>query len=90
MEPPAPQPHDNLFRLVFSDPKEAAAFLRARLPDSLQRRFRWSTLRRVPGSFVDQDRRSSVTDLLFEARASGGIAMRQWLLTSVNSLPSGD
>ena len=86
MEPPAPQPHDNLFRLVFSDPEEAAAFLRARLPDSLRRRFRWSTLRRVPGSFVDQDRRSSVTDLLFEVRAaaaagaSGGkAAARQWL-----------
>lgn len=49
------QRHDKLFRLVFSDRKEAAAFLRARLPDSLGRRFRWSSLRRIPGSFVDQE-----------------------------------
>ena len=29
--------HDHLFRLVFADPEETAAFLRTRLPDSYQR-----------------------------------------------------
>ncbi len=75
------QRHDKLFRLVFSDRREAAAFLRARLPDSLGQRFRWSTLRRIPGSFVNQELRGLVTDLLFEVRAAagGGNAARQRL-----------
>ena len=75
------QRHDKLFRLVFSNTKEAAAFLRARLPAALARRFRWSTLRRIPGSFVNRELRGLVTDLLFEVRTTvgGGKAGRQWL-----------
>ena len=42
------QPHDHLFRLVFADPEETAAFLRARLPDSYQRGILWSSLRGEP------------------------------------------
>ncbi len=80
MAPPTRQPHDHLFRLVFSDTEEAAAFLRARLPDPLHRRFQWSSLRRAPGTFVDQELRGSVSDLLFEVRhAGGGEAGPQWL-----------
>ena len=76
--PPLHQPHDHLFRLVFADPQETAAFLRARLPDSYQRGFLWSSLRRAPGSFIDQELRDSVSDLLFEVR-SAAAAPRQWL-----------
>ena len=72
------QPHDHLFRLVFADPEETAAFLRARLPDSYQGGILWSSLRRAAGSFVDQELRGSVTDLLFEVR-SAAAAPRQWL-----------
>ena len=81
MAPRPRQHHDKLFRLIFSDTKEAAAFLRARLPAALARRFRWSTLRQVPGSFVDQELRGLVTDLLFEVRttAGGGKGARQRL-----------
>ena len=78
MSPPLHQPHDHLFRLVFADPEETAAFLRARLPDSYQRGILWSSLSRAPGSFVDQELRGSVTDLLFEVR-SAAAAPRQWL-----------
>ena len=75
------QRHDELFRLVFSNTKEAAALLRARLPAALSRRFRWSTLRQIPGAFVNQGLRGLVTDLLFEVRtaAAGGKAARQRL-----------
>ena len=82
MDPPLHQPHDHLFRLVFADPEETAAFLRARLPDPLRRRFLWSSLRRSPGSFIDQHLRGSVSDLLFEVRsavAGTGAAPPQWL-----------
>ena len=75
---PLHQPHDHLFRLVFADPEETVAFLRARLPDSYQRGILWSSLRRAAGSFVDQDLHGSVSDLLFEVR-SAAAAPRQWL-----------
>ena len=78
MAPSLHQPHDHLFRLVFADSEETAAFLRARLPDSLRRRFLWSSLRRAPGSFVDQQLRGSVSDLLFEVRTAAA-ARPQWL-----------
>ena len=78
MAPPLRQPHDHLFRLVFAEPEETAAFLRARLPDSLHRRFLWSSLRRSPGSFVDQHLRGSASDLLFEVRTAA-TAPPQWL-----------
>ena len=72
MAPRPRQHHDKLFRLIFSDRKEAAAFLRARLPAALARRFRWSSLRQVPGSFVNQELRGLVTDLLFKVRTTAG------------------
>ena len=78
MASPLHQPHDHLFRLVFADPEETAAFLRARLPDSYQRGILWASLRRAAGSFIDQELRDSVTDLLFEVR-SAAAAPRQWL-----------
>ncbi len=78
MAPPLHQPHDHLFRLVFADPRETAAFLRARLPESHQRGLLWSSLRRAPGSFIDQELRDSVSDLLFEVRTAAA-APRQWL-----------
>ena len=78
MSPPLHQPHDHLFRLVFADPEETAAFLHARLPDSYQRGILWPSLRRAAGSFIDQELRGSVSDLLFEVR-SAAAAPRQWL-----------
>ena len=78
MASPLHQPHGHLFRLVFADPEETAAFLRARLPDSYQRGILWSSLRRAAGSFVDQELRDSASDLLFEVR-SAAAAPRQWL-----------
>ena len=33
------QPHDKLFRAVFSDAREAADLLQANLPDTLRNRF---------------------------------------------------
>ena len=74
MTPPLHQPHDYLF----ADPEETAAFLRARLPGSHQRGILWSSLRRAAGSFIDQELRDSVSDLLFEMR-SAAAAPRQWL-----------
>jgi hypothetical protein len=35
------QPHDKLFRTVFSDSAEAASLLQAYLPEAISREFNW-------------------------------------------------
>lgn len=59
-------PHDRLFREVFSDPAEMAGLLRSALPGELVGEIEWSKLRRIPGSFVDEELRDHHTDLLFD------------------------
>ena len=59
------QPHDKLFRSVFSDAREAADLLRASLPETLRNRFDWTTLTLVDGTFLDDDLRESQSDLLY-------------------------
>ena len=59
------QPHDKLFRAVFSDAREAADLLQASLPDTLRNRFDWTTLTLVDGTFLDDDLRESQSDLLY-------------------------
>ena len=48
------RPHDKLFRTVFADPTEAAALLRAHLPESLAGDLVWSSLTLQDASFVDE------------------------------------
>ena len=72
------RPHDKLFRTVFADHGEAAALLRAHLPESLARDLRWSTLTLQDRSFVDPDLRDTESDLLFSIRRKAG-APPAWL-----------
>ncbi|MBV7329504.1 Rpn family recombination-promoting nuclease/putative transposase [Chloroflexi bacterium TSY] len=58
-------PHDMLFKAVFSNPTETAAFLRAYLPTELSAQFDWSTLHLEEGSYVDEELQQSESDLLF-------------------------
>ena len=60
------QPHDRLFRAVFSDAGEAASLLQATLPDTVRDNFDWRTLTLVEGTFIDEDLRESQSDLLYE------------------------
>lgn len=64
-------PHDKLFRYAFSDVEEAAPLLRSVLPADLAARVEWSTLKLVPGSFVDEALSDRHTDLLFQAKVDG-------------------
>lgn len=61
-------PHDALFKATLGKVRHARSMLRSVLPPGLSRLVRWSTLRRRPGSFVDEALREQHTDLLFEAR----------------------
>ncbi|MFY9345814.1 MAG: Rpn family recombination-promoting nuclease/putative transposase [Planctomycetota bacterium] len=63
--------HDGLFKFVFGEPEHLADLLRAVLPPAVAAAFDWTTLRPVPGSFVDEDLRKRHTDLLFEVDAGG-------------------
>ena len=59
------QPHDRLFRKVFSEPAEAAGLLRAYVPAWLADTLDWSSLSLMSDSYVDDDLRASESDLLY-------------------------
>ena len=66
------QPHDNLFRKVFSDEAEAAGLLRPNLPEWLSTRLDWSTLTLQDRSYVDEELEASQSELLFEVQWQAG------------------
>ena len=70
-EAPLHQPHDKLFKASFSDPINAAAFLRLEIPLTLAEKIQWDQLELQPGSFVDSHYRHSESDLLFAAPFAG-------------------
>ena len=82
------QPHDRLFRSVFSDASEAAALLQAALPDTVRDSFDWTTLALVDGSFVDEDLQGSQSDLLCQVEhAATGQPVSMYLLFEHQSSP---
>ncbi len=82
------QPHDRLFRSVFSDASEAAALLQAALPDSVGDNFDWTTLTLVDGTFIDEDLQGSQSDLLYQVEhAATRQPMSMYLLFEHQSSP---
>jgi predicted transposase/invertase (TIGR01784 family) len=71
---PLHQPHDKLFKLGFSDPATAAAFLREHIPARISEALDWDALELLPGSFIDPRFRAHESDLLFAAPMSGHAA----------------
>ena len=65
------QPHDRLFRAVFSDASEAASLLRNALPHSVHQSLDWTTLTLTAGTFIDEELRQSETDLLYQVEHAG-------------------
>jgi predicted transposase/invertase (TIGR01784 family) len=65
MSDPVHQPHDKLFKLGFSDPASAAAFLRTQLDPDIADVIDWSAPELQPGSFIDSHLVGSESDLLF-------------------------
>jgi len=69
------QPHDKLFRATFSNPENAAAFLRQHLDAPLPALVDWNSLSLLPGSFIDSKMAGSEADLLFSAKIGGSDAL---------------
>jgi predicted transposase YdaD len=47
------QPHDKLFTVTFSNPENAAAFLKTQLPSRIAAAIDWGRLKLEPNQFVD-------------------------------------
>jgi predicted transposase YdaD len=69
------QPHDKLFKATFSDPRNAAAFLRHHLGGPLPSLVDWNSLALQSGSFIDPQMAGSEADLLFSAKIGGSDAL---------------
>ena len=76
---PVNRPHDKLFRAVFGHAPEAAALLRAHLPETLARDLHWSSLTLQDATFVDDELRDSESDLLFSVERAAGDQPPVWL-----------
>ena len=89
------QPHDSLFRKVFSEPAEAAGLLRTSVPPWLAGTLDWSSLTLMNASYVDDDLRTSESDLLYAVEQRPGDAepgearrsLRLYLLFEHQSTP---
>ena len=82
------QPHDRLFRAVFSDAGEAASLLRTALHETVAESFEWTTLAPVKGTFLDEELRGSESDLLYRVRHTAtGQSVSMYLLLEHRSSP---
>lgn len=82
------QPHDRLFRAVFSDAGEAASLLQNALPDIIRSSFDWTTLTQRDGTFIDEELRESQTDLLYQVEhTETGQPMSVYVLLEHQSSP---
>lgn len=59
------QPHDKLFKSSFGDRNTARAFFRTHFPPAIVAIIDWESLRLESGSFIDDELRSSESDLLY-------------------------
>ena len=82
------QPHDRLFRAIFSDPGEASSLLQDALPDTIRNSLDWTTLIRRDGTFVDEELRESQADLLYQVEhTETGQPMSVYVLLEHQSSP---
>ena len=86
MTAPARQPHDALFRAVFSQVEHAAGLLATLVPTAFAARVDWNTLAVQPGTYVDGRLLHRYSDLLFSVRTRGGAALL-YLLVEHESEP---
>ena len=76
-----PNPHDTLFRALMSDPVHVQALLRDHLPNEIAGKLADTLPKIEDGTFIDEDRRSTQSDLLVTVKTvSGGSAFAYFLV----------
>ena len=80
MADPPPNPHDALFRHVFSQPENAVAELRHVLPAEIGEAVEWDTLEVCSGTRIDAELRETQADLLCSVQLRGRPAFLYVLL----------
>ncbi len=79
------RPHDALFKAAFGAPADAAGLFRSVLPTHVIAAIEWSSLVRLPGSFVDPDLADRHSDLLFSVELHDGDEVLLYLLVEHQS-----
>ena len=64
-------PHDSLFKWVFSEPEHAEGELKLLLPPEVSQRIDWNTLERLPTSFIDEEFSKRHADVAFTVELGG-------------------
>jgi predicted transposase YdaD len=83
----AGQPHDALFKAVFSRLEHAHGLLAQVLPPTFVRHLDWSTFAQEPATFVDAALAQRHSDLLFSIRTVDGEPLLLYLLVEHQSEP---
>ncbi|MBI1292262.1 transposase, partial [bacterium] len=65
-------PHDRMFRELFTRLDSAAGFLREVIPRAVAERCSWEELQIVPGTWVDEEFNEFESDLLYRVPMQGG------------------
>ncbi|MBI1290095.1 hypothetical protein GC173_02460 [bacterium] len=65
-------PHDRMFRELFTRLDSAAGFLREVIPRAVSERCSWEELQIVPGTWVDEEFNEFESDLLYRVPMQGG------------------
>ena len=74
------QPHDRLFRAVFSEPEHAEGLLRVALPSALAQQIDWASLRPLRTGLVDAALHARYADVLFSVQLAGRPAILHLLV----------
>ncbi len=81
------KPHDRLLRVVLRRLADARAVLEILLPAEIRGLSQFESLRRVPGSFVDERLAARFSDVLFHVRARGEELLVYVLVEHVRAAP---
>ncbi len=85
----SPKPHDRFFKLIFSEPSQAAALLRGALPAGLKELLDLDSLKLDNNSYVDDRLKEHFADLVFDCNChSPALSMKLVLLIEHKSYVS--
>src|SRR5680860_487469 len=73
------QPHDQFFKVMFSDISAARIFIKKFLPESITKLLNLSTLRITDHSFLSDEMSSQFVDLVLECALKSSDNLKVWI-----------